>query len=77
MIGKLFEVIKDDNLPSKMLEMLESLDIDAQQLLADHYDENSNTASHFQKRKKEFFKIINLERLIFVLRHALCINIYT
>lgn len=51
MIGKLFEVIKDDNLPSKMLEMLESLDIDAQQLLADHYDENSNYFCRVQPAK--------------------------
>lgn len=39
---KLFQVVKDNNIPPKMMEMLESLDIDAQRLLADHYDENSN-----------------------------------
>lgn len=39
---KLFQVIKDDNIPSKMMNMLESLDTDAQRLLADHYDETSN-----------------------------------
>ena len=39
---KLFQVVKDDNIPPKIMEMLERLDIDAQRLLADHYDENSS-----------------------------------
>ncbi|WP_279323671.1 hypothetical protein [Clostridium faecium] len=34
---KLFQVVKDDNIPPKIMEMLERLDIDAQRLLADHY----------------------------------------
>lgn len=48
---KLYQVIKDDDLPPKMLEMLESLDIDAQRLLADHYDENSNYFCRVQPQK--------------------------
>lgn len=39
---KLFQTIKDNNISHEMMEMLESLDINAQRLLADHYDENSN-----------------------------------
>lgn len=39
---KLSQVLKGDNIPPKMMLMLESLDDSAQRLLADHYDENSN-----------------------------------
>lgn len=39
---KLFQVVKDNNIPLKMMKMLESLDIDAQRLLADHYDGSSS-----------------------------------
>ena len=39
---KLFQIIKNDNIPPKMMEMLNKLDSSAQHLLADHYDENSN-----------------------------------
>ena len=48
---KLSQVIKNDNIPPEMMDMLESLDNNAQRLLADHYDENSNYFRRAQPAK--------------------------